>query len=260
MARQAEKLTSPWALTMALTTLVAILFMSLGGRAIAQGDDSSSWVAKIKPRGWSFSATTTINEELRMELVIDSGSSFTIISTRAAKELGIEDRLAQAPRYPLNAGGGVVWVRLVVLDSVSVAGAVAHGVEGAVADLPSFKGAHGLLGKSYLDRFSFRVNGPARKMTLSSHKSRPLYGGRGEGWWKSQAKRLRLQERLFRSMELGAEKSVHSGDTPDRLLSEKLSRTDAARLARYFKDLLTSLEKEARSLGAPEEWAIQSDR
>ncbi|MDH5510390.1 MAG: retroviral-like aspartic protease family protein, partial [Nitrospinota bacterium] len=236
------------------TALAIILFLSLVSQAMAQEEDTSSWVTRIKPRGWSFSTSTTINEELNVELVIDSGSSFTIISTRAAKELGIADQLARAPRYPLNAGGGVVWVRLVILDSVSVAGAVAYGVEGAVADLPSFKGAHGLLGKSYLGRYSFLVNGPAGKMTLSPHKSLPLYGGRGEGWWKSQAKRLRLQASLFRAMELGVDSSVYSGDTPDRLLSEKLSRRDAARLAKYFKGLLASLEKEARSLGAPEEW------
>ncbi|MDH5478519.1 MAG: retroviral-like aspartic protease family protein [Nitrospinota bacterium] len=242
MARQAEKLTA-----LAMGWLLSLALFPSHAHAEAFG-------VAIKPRGWGFSATTVINGKLEMELVIDSGSSFTIISHQAARQLGIFKQLGQAPRYPLSAGGGIVWVRLVVLESVRVGGAVAHGVEGAVADLPSFKGAHGLLGKSYLDRYSFRINSPAKTMELAPHNNEPLYGGRSEGWWRNEAKRLRGQATLFQDMEQGVENSIHTGYTPERLLKQKLSKSDVGRLASYFKMLLARLEKEASSLGAPEEW------
>ncbi|MDH4182852.1 MAG: retroviral-like aspartic protease family protein [Nitrospinota bacterium] len=239
MARQAQK----------LTLLMTALWLATAQAPLAQ----ESYSSRLGARGWSFSTEVVLNGAETAEMVIDSGSSFTIISTSVAKKMGLGE-LSRAPRYPLSAAGGIVWVRLVVIDSVQVAGAMAHGVEGAVADLPSFKGAGGLLGKSFLDRFAWRIDGKAKSMELSAPQDEPLFGGRGQGWWRSNASRLARQAGLFRAMELGVEQSVHMGDSLDKPSMEKLSKTDAAMLASYYGRLLEVLRKEAEELRAPDEW------
>ena len=238
-----------------MTEFILAILLPLLATANAQAAPPTPDMTTIplKSRGWGFSVSTIVNEATEAELVIDSGASYTIISTRLARALGINWQ-AGAPRYPINTAGGVVWVRLVTIGSLQAGGARAQRVEAAVADLPSFRGADGLLGKSFLDRYSYTINSQSATMILAPHKTGPLFGGRGEGWWRSQAQKLRRQASLFRAMELGAENSVYTGDASPWLLKQKFSRQDASRLAVYLKGLLEELEKEAAQLGAPEQW------
>lgn len=241
MARQAEKLTAALGLALVLT-------LALAETPMAQ--DALSTVT-MRPKGWRYAVPASINGGPELDMVVDTGATFTIISTQKAKELGLGD-LSDSPRYPINAAGGMGWVRLVMLEKVTVAGMTAQNVEGAVADLPSFKGAGGLLGRSFLDRFIFRMDGANKIFSLLPHDG-ALYGGRGEGWWKAQARRLSAQARLFRAMELGVERGLKTaviGDIPPG----KLSKGDAVRLSAYFSKLLENFTKEGLEAKAPEEW------
>jgi clan AA aspartic protease (TIGR02281 family) len=238
MARQAEKLTA----ILALILLVA-------PQALAEEAGST---AAMKPVGWRFAVPVALNGRLEKELIIDTGSTFTVISTAAARALGIGD-LSHAPRYPINAAGGMTWVRLVILDKVSAAGQTAINVEGAVADMPSFNGADGLLGRSFLDRYTFRMEGAGKTFSLFPPGNGPLYGGRSQGWWKTQAQGLSRQARLFRAMELGAERSTSPTDAQD-WPPGKLTKEDVARLSIYFGRLLENLKNEAMAVSVPEEW------
>ena len=239
MERQAEKLTVVLALALALAQ---------ADGAMAQEGERS---AAMRPMGWRYSVPVSLNGGPEMDMVVDTGSTFTIISSETARALGLGD-LSDAPRYPINAAGGMAWVRLVILEKVTVAGVTVAHVEGAVADLPSFKGAGGLLGRSFLDRFIFRMDGANKIFSLLPHDG-ALYGGRGEGWWKAQARRLSAQARLFRAMELGVERGLKTaviGDIPPG----KLSKGDAVRLSAYFSKLLENFTKEGLEAKAPEEW------
>ena len=121
--------------------------------------------APLKPRGFGFAVEALINGRVRADLLIDTGSSFTIISPEIAGKLGHTD-LARLPKQKVSTAGGAVWIYKIKLGSVSVGGAVARNVEAAISpDLPS--GADGLLGMSYLSGFTYQVDGPNGVITLS---------------------------------------------------------------------------------------------
>lgn len=213
----------------------------------------------IEPKGYSYTVSATINESAEAQLIIDTGSSFTVVSEQVAARLGLKN-LRAAPRFPLSTAGGVAWVRLVVFDSVTVGGITAVEVEGAVSSGLGDE-VDGLLGRSFLDGFIYKIDGKRRTLTLKPTDADgpadgPAYGGHGKGWWKERFSRYAGMIRRFESYGGGRETGMMNPTQPSATAATGFTRRDIAGVTGYYRRLHRALERRARSLGVPNAWIV----
>jgi clan AA aspartic protease (TIGR02281 family) len=121
----------------------------------ALGEPGASTVrVPMQRRGGSALVPARINGEPVGVFILDTGASYTSVSTVVANRLGIPTGGASVR---LVTASGVIQAPLVVVDEVDVGGAVARHVPIVVHDLPGMPAnVAGLLGMSFLERF--RVN------------------------------------------------------------------------------------------------------
>ena len=103
--------------------------------------------------GWM--ASVQVNNSRTVDLVVDTGASWCVISPELAADLGIEP----GPRdesVTMQVVGGRTTGRVVKLASVRVGGAEAEDVTAVVH--PVGPGIHGLLGNSFLSRFTVTLD------------------------------------------------------------------------------------------------------
>jgi clan AA aspartic protease (TIGR02281 family) len=122
----------------------------------ALGEPGTSAIhVPIQRRGGSALVPARVNGESVGVFILDTGASFTSVSTTVANRLGISTSGGATVR--LATASGVIQAPLVVLEEVDVGGAVARHVSVVVHDLPGMSSnVAGLLGMSFLERF--RVN------------------------------------------------------------------------------------------------------
>ncbi len=120
------------------------------------GEPGASTVqVPIQRRGGSAMIPGRINGESVGLFILDTGASYTSLSSGVANRLGIPTTGAGSVR--LATASGVIQAPLVVVDEVDVGGAVARHVPVVIHDLPGMpSNVAGLLGISFLERF--RVN------------------------------------------------------------------------------------------------------
>ncbi|NLF84267.1 MAG: TIGR02281 family clan AA aspartic protease [Candidatus Gastranaerophilales bacterium] len=111
----------------------------------------------------------TLNNKLKTSFILDTGASYTTISTATANALGISTQNAQTVR--VMTGSGYADAKLVKISKIEVQGISATNVEALVLDLPAHKGDKsddmaGLLGMSFLDRFKTTINKQRGQVTL----------------------------------------------------------------------------------------------
>ena len=121
----------------------------------ALGEPGASTVqVSIQRRDGSALVPARINGESVGVFILDTGASYTSVSTAIANRLGIPTGGASVR---LATASGIIQAPLVVVDEVDVGGAVARHVPVVVHDLPGMpSNVAGLLGISFLERF--RVN------------------------------------------------------------------------------------------------------
>ncbi len=188
-------------------------------------------------------AEVVLNERVKRHLVVDSGSSFMLISQQTAKELGVTVD-ESTPFIPGNTVSGVILTPLVTLKSVRVGNATVDNVETVVYSMPS--GQDGLLGNSFLNKFRVVLDGMNSKMVLHSMKGvsspeRP--GGYARDYWVGQ---FRFYNRNV--ADLKKLKSKYEGQG---------ARSEANRVnnaIRYFESQLSDLERRASFAGVPRNW------
>jgi clan AA aspartic protease (TIGR02281 family) len=111
-----------------------------------------------------FTVEGILNEKTRITMLVDSGANTTLISTRAAKELGIKlDGLAQAP---YRSASGVFMAKTTVLHTVRVGQARARDVRVMIYDM-GMESAEGLLGMTFLEQFKFTIDSHRKQLTLT---------------------------------------------------------------------------------------------
>jgi clan AA aspartic protease (TIGR02281 family) len=102
-----------------------------------------------------------VDRKVKVNFLVDTGASLTMIPTAAATELGISLH-ARLPTIPVQTVSKVIHVPLVVLDSVEVGGMEVKDLTVAVYDLPIFDqylpGPPGLLGRDFLGNFRVQVD------------------------------------------------------------------------------------------------------
>jgi clan AA aspartic protease (TIGR02281 family) len=116
---------------------------------------ASTFQVPIQRRGGSALVPARVNGESVGMFILDTGASYTSVSTTVANRLGISTSGGAVVR--LATASGVIQAPLAVLDEIDVGGAVARHVPVVVHDLPGMPShVAGLLGMTFLERF--RVN------------------------------------------------------------------------------------------------------
>ncbi|MEA3345765.1 MAG: retropepsin-like aspartic protease [Chloroflexota bacterium] len=94
-----------------------------------------------------------------VNMLLDTGATYTAISMRVAKGLGVPVNLDQTTRI-LTAQGSFEKMPLIRLDRVQVLGMSSEGVEAVIINLPAETGLDGLLGGSYLRDYQVLIDYP----------------------------------------------------------------------------------------------------
>lgn len=99
----------------------------------------------------------TLNNRQTVNLVVDTGASFTLISQSLARDLDI-DLSRNRKTMPFHTANGVVDAPLTTLDSIAVGGMEIKNLTAAVHDATPDIHAAGLLGLNFLSNFRMDID------------------------------------------------------------------------------------------------------
>jgi clan AA aspartic protease (TIGR02281 family) len=99
----------------------------------------------------------TLNKKAAAKFVVDTGASYTMISSAIAKELDIETEQNRRTA-PFQTANGVIQAPLVSLESISVGGMEIRNLTAAVHDVLSDSRIAGLLGLNFLSNFRMDID------------------------------------------------------------------------------------------------------
>jgi clan AA aspartic protease (TIGR02281 family) len=197
---------------------------------------SQHYIIPLRRAGSMMLVDVVVDRFLTSRLLVDTGATFTVISTAMARQLALN--LDNAALIPLQSASGVFLAPLTKVKSIAVGDAIAQDVEVVVHDIaPGNTG--GLLGMSFLDNFQVTINTTVEIMTLSPLLPPPgetLYGGRPEDWWR---RKFRFYRRQIEALE------------------EVLAKKPSAKLTRslrYLQTELEGLEHQASLAAVPRHW------
>ncbi|MCA8957609.1 MAG: retroviral-like aspartic protease family protein [Planctomycetes bacterium] len=133
--------------------------------ALSEGSRSSSVVVIPFDPGSNEIRTTGTIRGRQLDLIVDTGASYTTIPSAMADALGL--RKANNPRIKVQTASGTVDAEQVVLPELTVAGKLqVQRVKAVVLDLPGANRACGLLGLNVLKRLNMRIDGQRSRLIL----------------------------------------------------------------------------------------------
>lgn len=98
------------------------------------------------------------------KLVLDTGSSFVVISWRLASAIGIN--IDQNRTLQTTTASSIETVPKITIPEIAVFGKTVKNVHGVVKDLPSGLPIDGLLGLSFLKHFKLTIDFPKGLLSL----------------------------------------------------------------------------------------------
>ncbi len=107
--------------------------------------------------GNAFIVRALMNRRREALFVVDTGASYTSISTGLARELGISVD-AGSPTVTVVTASGTIRVPVASVESINLGNLEARDVQVLVFDLPSGSRVDGLLGNSFLSRFHVQLD------------------------------------------------------------------------------------------------------
>jgi clan AA aspartic protease (TIGR02281 family) len=111
----------------------------------------------IEKNGAIVIVDATLNGKASAKLIVDTGASYTMISSAKAKELGI-DLEATRRTIPFHTANGIIQAPLADLESVTVGGMEVKNLTAAIHDaLPNTR-VTGLLGLDFLSQFRMDID------------------------------------------------------------------------------------------------------
>ena len=99
----------------------------------------------------------TLNKKTTTKLVVDTGASYTMISSATAKELSIDTAQNQRTA-PFQTANGIIQAPIVNLDSITVGGIEVRNLMAAVHDIQADPRVSGLLGLNFLSNFRMDID------------------------------------------------------------------------------------------------------
>jgi clan AA aspartic protease (TIGR02281 family) len=202
----------------------------------ADAPESKHYNIPFRRAGSMMLVDVVMDRFLKSRLLVDTGATFTVISTAMARQLALN--LDNAALIPLQSASGVFLAPLTKVKSIAVGEAIVQDVEVIVHDIAQGS-TGGLLGMSFLDNFQVTINNTVEIITLSTLTPPPgetLFGGRPEDWWR---RKFRFYRRQIESLE------------------EIVAKKSSAKLAkslRYFQSELETLERQASLAAVPRHW------
>ncbi len=203
--------------------------------------DKPVYRIRVTPGAGSMRVNVRLNDRVVAPFLIDTGASDVVIPQSVARRLGI-----QAGPETLTAryatANGIVESPVVLLDSVELEGARATDVRASIS--PSMP--IGLLGLSFFNRFTYRIDAAAGIVTLTPNDGggpgQTMRGGRAEAQWRNEFRALR-----------------HRIDLVDQRYDEldPLRERHAKHLIRaleQFQQELAFLEQQADRARVPDAW------
>ena len=112
----------------------------------------------------------TLNGKVGAALVVDTGASMVVISQRIADKLGIDTKTIKRKITVKLADGSMAEATPIVLDSVKVGNSKVTNVFAAVTQRPVAPGIDGLLGMTFLNNFSIKIDTNSNKLVLEQLK------------------------------------------------------------------------------------------
>lgn len=209
------------------------------------------YVAPLKARGFSYSVDALVNRNVRLNMLVDTGASFTMLTVDAARKLGITN-LDALPKMPVSTAGGVTWIHLVEIESVSVGGAEALSIEGGISSQIG-GGLDGLLGMSFLGEFVYQLDAPGGQLSLKSVRGPDTKGGGDKGWWLTRYNHYVDNIRRFTAYKASLEAGVPIED-PELKKAPGLTSENMGKVIAYYTRLLNSLDRRATAVGVPKDW------
>jgi clan AA aspartic protease (TIGR02281 family) len=195
----------------------------------------TSHVVPLRRSGNAMFVDAVVNGAVATRFMVDTGASFTVISTAAARRLALN--LDTAAVLPMQSASGVFLAPLTKVKSITVGNATVHDVEVIVHD--AMPGLGGLLGMSFLDNFSVTISARDESMTLTALGNVPgveTYGGHPKDWW---TRKFRFYRRLV-------------DDLKAQLTQQPSSQIE--KTLRYFQIELDTLERKASHAAVPRSW------
>lgn len=126
--------------------------MPVRAKPVAAPDKAS---APLQIRGHIAIVQALLNNSAYVNLIVDTGSSVTVISPAVAQELGI-DLEGDHPTASFQTANGIISVPIVTLDSVEVKGMEVRGLTASVHDVSPE--VSGLLGLNFLQHFRMDID------------------------------------------------------------------------------------------------------
>ena len=188
----------------------------------------------------------------RVRLQVDTGADVTMISSEAAKRIGLRwDR--QAPLIRMRGIAGETWAVL-VRTSIQLGPDKEEGVTVAVAPL-SLGRAEGLLGMTFLERFRSSMGGGELHLQAIDETDKPRPGGHGRTWWvmrfrQSQARLQQYQQVLGSAKESDRKLEAEIGVDPAGMNQEEM----VGRLKKFVESDLEELSTLAARGSVPLDW------
>ena len=111
----------------------------------------------FEKRGQVVVVEVMLNNTVPVRLVVDTGATYTMISTATAKELSIDPQRAQRT-MPFQTANGVIQAPLANLESVIVGGMEMKNLTAAIHDAVPSAQVAGLLGLNFLSNFRLDID------------------------------------------------------------------------------------------------------
>jgi len=200
----------------------------------------------IKIKGEVAVAEVILNGREKYDFIVDTGASFTSISWKMARELGITVD-ENTPFLPVVTASDVVLDALVTLRSVRVGEAEVENVDVLIGYLPG--DMEGLLGNSFLYKFKVvldPINGKMSLFPLQGKPSPDRPGGYGKDYWAS---RFQFYHKILE--RLNQMKTRYERDSSSEM-KVKLNRVNNA--IKYFENQLSELDRKASFAAVPRNW------
>ena len=105
-----------------------------------------------------------VNNKLNANFILDTGATYTSISRNTANKLGLD--LKKCDFVALKTANGIIKVPRITLKTVDIGGLVANDVVVTVHDLPAAKNVTGLLGLSFLEKFTVTIDRKNNKVII----------------------------------------------------------------------------------------------
>jgi predicted aspartyl protease len=137
------------------------------GRLVASPSGLTTTAVPVELSGGHTILSVIVNRSATATMLLDTGASFSILSPRMMKRIGIPVPLTAPKIMGVVVGGGTVSMPYVRIGSLSVGSFTVENIDVGVFDaVPSVPGLDGILGANFLSHFRMTVDQRLRQLTL----------------------------------------------------------------------------------------------